>query len=191
MTMRLHLLCVASTPSIRSASFPSNDPLDAQGRKALEGFAGVLPSCDKTWISPEVRAVQTAESLGLRSETNGLLRDCDFGRWAGCPLSEVQSAEPDALALWLRDPTAAPHGGESFLDVIKRVQAWMDGLLSTSGSALAITHPAIIRAAIVSALGAGPRAFRHIDITPLSRAKLSSDGRRWTLSALIPPKEVR
>jgi broad specificity phosphatase PhoE len=191
MTMRLHLLCVASTPSIRSASFPSNDPLDAQGRKALEAFAGVLPSCDKTWISPEVRAVQTAESLGLRSETNRLLRDCDFGRWAGRALAEVQSAEPDALALWLRDPTAAPHGGESFPDVIKRVQAWMDGLLSTSGSALAITHPMIIRAAIVSALGAGPHALRHIDITPLSRAKLSSDGRRWTLSALIPPKEVR
>jgi broad specificity phosphatase PhoE len=191
MTMRLHLLCVASTPSIRSASFPSNDPLDAQGRKALEASVGVLPSCDKTWMSPELSAVQTGECLGLRSETNGLLRDCDFGRWAGRSLAEVQSAEPDALALWLRDPTAAPHGGESFLDVIKRVQAWMDGLLPTSGSALAITHPTVIRAAIVSALGAGPHALGHIDITPMSRAKLSSDGRRWTLSALIPPKEVR
>lgn len=191
MTMRLHLLCVAATPSIRSASFPSNDPLDAQGRKALEAFADSLPPFDKTRISPDVSAAQTAEILGLRSETDPMLRDCDFGRWAGQSLADVQTREPDALALWLRDPTAAPHGGESFLDVIKRVQAWMDGLLSTSGSALAITHPTIIRAAIVSALGAGPHALRHIDITPLSRAKLSSDGRRWTLSALIPPKEVR
>ena len=66
MTMRLHLLCVASTSSIRSASFPSNDPLDAQGRKALEAFAGSRPLFDKTWTSPpDVSAVQTAEILGL------------------------------------------------------------------------------------------------------------------------------
>jgi broad specificity phosphatase PhoE len=191
MTMRLHVLCVASTLSIRSASFPLNDPLDEQGRKALEAFASPQPSCDKTWISPDLSAVQTAEILDLHSETDSMLRDCDFGRWAGRSLAEVQSVEPDALALWLRDPTAAPHGGESFADVIKRVHAWMDGLLSTSGSVLAITHPTIIRASIVSALGAGPHALRHIDIAPLSRAKLSSDGRRWTLSALIPPKEAR
>ena len=191
MSMRLHLLCVASTSSIRSASFPSNDPLDAQGRKALEAFAGALPRFDKTWSSPDVSAVQTAEILGFHPETDPMLRDCDFGRWAGQSLADVQRTEPDALAIWLRDPTAAPHGGESFVDVINRVQAWMDGLLLTSGSVLTITHPTIIRAAIVSALGAGPHALRHIDIAPLSRARLSSDGRRWTLSALIPRKEVR
>jgi broad specificity phosphatase PhoE len=191
MTMRLHLLCVASTPSIRSASFPSNDSLDAQGRKALEAFAGRLPPFDKAWTSPDASAIQTAEILGLRSETDPMLRDCDFGRWSGRSLADVQTTEPDALATWLRDPTSAPHGGESFAGVVERVHSWMDGLLATSGSTLAITHPAVIRAAIVGALGAGPRAFRHIDIAPLSRAKLSSDGRRWTLSALIPPKEVR
>jgi broad specificity phosphatase PhoE len=191
MTMRLHLLCVASTPSIRSASFPSNDPLDAQGRKALEAFAGSLPPFDKTWTSPDVSALQTAEILGLCSETDPMLRDCDFGRWSGRSLVDVQTTEPDALATWLGDPTSAPHGGESFVGVVKRVQSWMDSLLCTSGSALVITHPTIIRAAIASALGAGPHALRHIDIAPLSRAKLSSDGRRWTVSALIPPKEVK
>jgi len=190
MSMRLHLLCVASTPSIRSASFPSNDPLDTQGRKALEVFTGTLPPFDKTWISPQVSAVQTAEILGLSAEMNPMLRDCDFGRWAGRSPADVQTSEPDALATWLRDPTAAPHGGESFADVVNRIQAWMDGLLLASGSTLAITHPTIVRAAIVSALGAGPHASRHIDIAPLSRAKLSSDGRRWTLSALIPRKEA-
>ena len=191
MTMRLHLLCVASTPSIRSASFPSNDPLDAQGRNALECFARTLPAFEKTWISPQVSAVQTAEILGFRPKTDPMLRDCDFGRWAGQSLTAVQTSEPDALATWLRDPTAAPHGGESFADVINRVKAWMDGQLSASGLVLAVTHPTIIRAAIASALGTSPHAIRHIDIAPLSRAKLSSDGRRWALSALIPPKEAQ
>jgi broad specificity phosphatase PhoE len=191
MTMRLHLLCVASTPSIRSASFPSNYPLDAQGRKALEAFAGRLPPFDKAWTSPDVSAIQTAEILGLRFEAAPMLRDCDFGRWSGRSLVDVQTTEPDALAAWLGDPASAPHGGESFAGVVERVQSWMDGLISSSGSTLAITHPTVIRAAIVGALGAGPHTLRHIDIAPLSRAKLSNDGRRWTLSALIPPKEVR
>lgn len=188
MSMRLHFLCVASTPSIRSASFPANDPLDEQGRKALAGFSEALQTFDKVWISPAVSAVQTAEMLGLYPETEPMLRDCDFGRWAGQSLTGVQTSEPDALVTWLQDPTAAPHGGESFASVVERVQAWMNGQLSASGSALAISHPTIIRAAIVSALGAGPNAMRHIDIAPLARAKLSADGRRWTLSALIPRK---
>ncbi len=190
MTVRLHLLCAASTSSIRSAFFPSNDPLDAQGRKAAGAFAGALPAFDKTWSSPAVSALQTAEILGLHAETNPMLRDCDFGRWAGQSPADVQTTEPNALATWLQDPAAAPHGGESFADVINRIQAWMAGLLSASGPVLAITHPTIIRAAIAGALGAGPHALRHIDIAPLCRAKLSSDGKRWTLSALLPRMEA-
>ena len=191
MTMRLHLFCVASTPSIRSASFPSNDSLDAQGLKSLEGFAATLPAFGKAWCSPQVSAVQTADILGLLPEMNPMLRDCDFGRWSGRSLADVQTTEPEALAAWLQDPTAAPHGGESFADVVDRVQAWMNGLRFESGSMLAITHPTIVRAAIASALGASPHAMRHIDIAPLSHAKLSSDGKRWTLSALISRKDAR
>jgi broad specificity phosphatase PhoE len=190
MTLRLHLLCVASTPPIRSGSFPSDTPLDARARKALGALAGTLPAFDNTWTAPEISAMQTAQILGFRAETTPMLRDCHFGRWAGQSLLDVQTAEPAALAAWLEDPTAAPHGGDSFAVVVDRVQAWMDGLLDVSGSVLAITHPAVIRATIVSALGAGLHAQRHIDIAPLTRVKLSSDGRRWTLQALLPRNEA-
>ena len=98
--------------------------------------------------------------------------------------AQVENFDITGTIKWTLDVT--PTDDSVLVGVVKRVQAWMDGLLSASGSTLAITHPTVIRAAIVSALGAGPHALRHIDIAPLSRAKLSSDGRRWTLSALIP-----
>ncbi|GHJ93227.1 hypothetical protein SNE510_27460 [Streptomyces sp. NE5-10] len=36
-----------------------------------------------------------------------------MGRWCGRTLEEVAGAEAEAVSLWLSDPAAAPHGGES------------------------------------------------------------------------------
>jgi broad specificity phosphatase PhoE len=66
--------------------------------------------------SPALRAAQTAEGLALEARAEPLLRDCDFGCWAGRSLAEVQAQAPEAVADWLANPHAAPHGGESFAD---------------------------------------------------------------------------
>jgi broad specificity phosphatase PhoE len=189
MTTRLHLLCSASTSSVSSIAFPADEPLDTRGRENLCAVSGRLPSCDIVLRSPALRAAQTAESLTLDARAEPLLRDCDFGRWAGRSLAEVQAQAPEAVADWLENPHAAPHGGESFADVMTRVGGWMDGLLAGSGSVLAITHPSVIRAAIAHALGAGPETFRHIDLAPLTRAKLSGGAGCWTLAALVSLKD--
>lgn len=147
-----------------------------------------MPGADRVLRSPALSALQTAEGLGLRPEVEPCLRDCDFGSWAGRSLEGVAAREPEAVGQWLRDPDAAPHGGESFADVLKRVGAWMDGLAQ---SALAITHPTILRAAIVRALGAGASAMAHVDVAPLTLARLSRAGGRWTFKALIPVRDAR
>jgi broad specificity phosphatase PhoE len=66
--------------------------------------------------------------------------------------------------------------------VLRRVGTWLDHLQSHE-SIVAITHAAVVRAAIVHALGAGPRAMSRIEVAPLSfvALKLSSDG--WKLMA--------
>ena len=117
-----------------------------------------------------------------------MLRDCDYGRWTGRTFDEVQAQEPDALADWIKDPTAAPHGGESVVAMIARVSAWLDAQLTMPGAMLAITHATVIRAAIVCALEAEPRSFWHIDIAPLSLTQLSGNGGRWTLVSMSPGK---
>jgi broad specificity phosphatase PhoE len=191
MTMRLHLLCSASTASTSAVAFAADEPLDAKGRESLSTLSGRLPSCDIILCSPALCARQTADGLALASSIEPLLRDCDFGRWTGRSLEDVEAAEPAAVADWLRNPRATPHGGESFADVTKRVGGWMDQMLAKAGSVLAITHGIVIRAAIAHTLGAGPEAFRHIDVAPLTRAKLSGGGGRWTLASLISPRDLR
>ena len=191
MAMRLHLLCSASTASVSAVAFAADEPLDPRGMDSLAGLSGRLPACDVVLCSPALCARQTADGLALASTVEPCLRDCDFGRWTGRSLTDVEANEPAAVAGWLENPRAAPHGGESFADVTRRVGGWMDQMLVKSGSVLAITHALVIRAAIAHVLGAGPEAFRHIDVGPLTRARLSGSGGRWTLGSLIPARDAR
>jgi broad specificity phosphatase PhoE len=86
------------------------------------------------------------------------------------------------VAAWLSDAEAAPHGGESLADLFRRVSAWMDECIR-EGHTIAVTHAAVIRAAIIHVLDAPARSFWRIDIEPLSVTKLRGDGVRWTLVA--------
>jgi broad specificity phosphatase PhoE len=52
------------------------------------------------------------------------------------------------------------------------------------GRSVAVTHPAVIRAAIVVAIEAKPVSFWRIDIAPLSIVDLGSNGSRWTLKSI-------
>jgi broad specificity phosphatase PhoE len=111
------------------------------------------------------------------------LRDCDYGHWCGRKLTDIQAAHPAELAAWLSDPGAAPHGGESLLALMQRVSDWMADRLHDDGHTIAVTHAAVIRAAVIDALGAPSQSFWRIDAEPLSVVDLRSDKRRWVLRA--------
>ncbi len=111
------------------------------------------------------------------------LHDCDPGRWRCYPFSNVANAELQAIALWMSDPEVAPHGGESVARLIHRVGRWLDGAELNAG-VLAITHAAVIRAAIVHALGAAARCFGRIDAALLSITDLRRNDRRRTLRTI-------
>ena len=65
------------------------------------------------WVrGPEQACQATALRLGGTAEAIEDLRGCDFGAWAGRALIDVASDDPGGLDAWLRDPYAAPHGGE-------------------------------------------------------------------------------
>ena len=137
---------------------------------------------DRCLTSPALRACQTAEALLLDATVEPALRDCDYGRWAGLSFDHVQTKEPAALADWLCDPAAAPHGGEAILSLIERVGAWLDAQSGIPGKTVAITHASVIRAAVVHAIGAPPQSFWRIDIAPLSITSLSGTRRSLELS---------
>ncbi len=88
---------------------------------------------------------------------------------------------PAELAIWLTDPGRAPHGGETVVDLIGRVRGWMDSLTAQHVRIVAVTHPAVIRAAMLIVLDAPPKSFWRIDIAPASRTVLHFRGHAWTL----------
>ena len=186
MTARLDLLAHGASAATRGARFPDNDSLETSTIGALEALRGRLRPYAQVLTSPARAARETAAALGFDAEVEMALSDCDYGRWRGLASKDLAEREPDAFAAWLGDPDAAPHGGESLTGLIERTRAWLTQGMAREGATLAITHAAIVRAAIVNALGAGSTSFARIDVAPLSLARLSGHAGRWNLVALGP-----
>ena len=187
-TLRLTLVAHASTAATRAVAFPHDDHLDGFGlrrtRAAQAPFAGAL-----CLTSPAAAARQTAEAMGLAARTEPALRDVDYGTWSGRTLDAVASENPDGIALWLTDPSAAPHGGESLDALIRRVAAWLDGC--AAGRIVAVTHAVVIKAAVVHLLDAPANAIWRLDVAPLSITRLHSNGARWLLRSFNQPARRR
>lgn len=175
--VRLTLVSHAMTDAMSAGRFPSDEPLNALGLRQLDEAVHV-DRVDVALSGPEKRATQTAQLLGLEPEIDSRLGDLGCGSWRVLALDEVA---PEQLAIWLTDPTQAPHGGESVVDVVERVRDWLDSVARMGGRVVAVTHPAVIRAVILIALDAPPKSFWRIDIAPASRTVLHYRGGGWTL----------
>jgi broad specificity phosphatase PhoE len=177
---RFTLIAHAATESQRCAAFPLDEPIAEREISKISGFNWTLPRARHMWSAPEQRAQQTARILGLQAIVSDELRDCDYGRWRGRTMDEVQSEDPEGILAWLTNPYAAPHGGESIKDLIGRIGSWMDDQREVDHT-LAVTHPAVIRAAIVYALRIPAQKFWRFDVSPLTLSDLRFNGNVWTL----------
>ena len=180
--LRLTLVSHAMTDAMAGVRFPADEPLSDTGRRQAETVRAMealdINGDTRHFAGPERRARQTARLLGLWATTEPLLADLDCGRWHGETLAGVNSEE---LRAWLTDPAAAPHGGESIVDLIERVADWLKSLAANTSPIVAVTHPAVIRGAILLALEAPPKSFWRIDVAPVSRTGLHFREGRWTL----------
>jgi broad specificity phosphatase PhoE len=176
--VRLTLLSHAMTDAMAGGRFPTDEPLNSIGRRQVEAVATQFVPAGRQLCGPERRVRETAKLLGLQADTEPLLADLDCGRWRGEALSDVS---PDELEAWLSEPGAAPHGGESITDLMSRVAQWLESLSANPLRVMAVTHPAVIRAAIVVALDIAPTSFWRIDVAPAGRIVMHCRGGRWTL----------
>ncbi|WP_281372449.1 histidine phosphatase family protein [Granulicella arctica] len=151
------------------------------GKIAATGWA--IPRLQHVWSAPEQRAQQTAKALGLKPSLSMELADVNYGTWSGKGIDEIQANDPEGLAAWLTDEDAAPHGGESFVQLIARVGIWMKKQ-TDAGHTVAVTHPVVIRAAILCGLQAPAHSFWRIEVAPLSITDLRFNGRLWTVRSM-------
>ncbi|SIT46812.1 putative phosphoglycerate mutase [Paraburkholderia ribeironis] len=193
MDTRLLLVSHAATAAQRAGRIPADDPLDARGLAEAEAarMRVALPGNAAAFVSPAVCARDTALALGLAATVDRTLADMNYGNWQGRRLADLARQAPHDLAAWTRDPDAAPHGGESFSQLVTRMGKWLDALNNpTSGltreasshtrEVVAVTHAPLLRAAIVYALEASPTVFTRIEIAPLSVVELRRSQRGWT-----------
>jgi broad specificity phosphatase PhoE len=177
--VRVTLVSHAMTDAMAAGRFPADEPLNRIGRRQAKAAARLdINGSIRQLAGPEERARQTAQLLGLHATTEPRLADLGCGAWCGQTLGAVGPAD---LEMWLTDPARAPHGGESIVDLIERVAGWLASLTHDASPTVAVTHPAVVRAAILGALDMPPKSFWRIDIAPVSRTVLHFRKGNWTL----------
>jgi hypothetical protein len=163
----------------------TGEPCD-NGRAAR----GPLPADAAAFVSPAACARNTAAAPGLSATPADALAD-------------IAGEAPGQLAAWTREPDAAPPGGESFGQLVRRVGGWLDAQQAEASACnavnkasfasaargrtiVAITHAPLLRAAGVHAPGASPEVFCRIEIAPLSAVELRHSRRGWSWWAAVP-----
>ncbi|MDE2965494.1 MAG: histidine phosphatase family protein [Acidobacteriota bacterium] len=127
---------------MRLSSVPFAEARCSDLRRCSETAAGILPGRN------EVRLQEMPE-----------LREKNFGAWEGLTFREVEARYPDMYRNWLTaaDPSFAPPGGESDLQLYSRADTVVDRLReirTDSGSnLLVVTHGGMLRALIARLLG--------------------------------------
>ncbi|MGB3125065.1 MAG: histidine phosphatase family protein [Pseudomonas sp.] len=166
---RLTLICHATTPLQKQGRFPDDESVTMNWQDAALSLAARYKKNPRLMCGPEARTRQTAALFGDNAHCVEALRDGDFGDWKGQAISELHS---DALMAWMTDSACAPHGGESVDQLCARVGQWMQSLETEAGHVVAVTHPFVIRAAMLYVMQFPVSMFYRIDVEPLSATEL-------------------
>jgi broad specificity phosphatase PhoE/ribonuclease HI len=162
-------------------------PLTEEGLRQAAAAADRLAArggIDVIVTSPLRRARQTADAVA-RATGAPLLADdglieTDFGKWEGMTIAEASQRWPDQVSAWMRSVDVAPPGGESFADVISRVNAALDRLLAEHQfrTLLLVSHVSPIKIAACRAMLAPPATlFRiQLDVASLCEIGWFADG---------------
>lgn len=161
----------------------ANPPLNAEGREQAratgEWLAPLSGTFDALVSSPVRRTRETAEILAeffdLEIEEEPGIAEMEFGTWDGMSFTEVHEKYPDEISSWLGDLESAPHGGESFRVVEKRVLEGRDRIVSSySGqTVVAVSHVTPIKTLVADALGAPLDAVYRMELAPASVTVIS------------------
>lgn len=131
-------------------------PLSESGRAKM---AGLLPpegfETARPFVSPKLRARQTAELLGLANATvDERLAEQNWGGWEG--LTRAEMLARDGADCFMRARSGLdfrPPGGESTGELQARVRNFLHDVAKTNESAVAVTHMGVLRSAYAMATG--------------------------------------
>jgi glucosyl-3-phosphoglycerate phosphatase len=140
------------------------------------------------------RAADTADvvsaACGVPVEIDPRLRETHLGEWQGRTVADIEAGWPGAIATWRSDPSWAPPGGESRVEVVRRctpvVEEVDDQLAdeSEASTVVLVAHGGMIAGVVCGLLGMAIESWPAIGGLGNCRwAALSrrSDHPRWRL----------
>ena len=157
----------------------SDPPLTEIGQRQAHALAGVVRPPFRIVSSPLGRCTATAKYIarGASIEVDERWIEIDYGTLEATPLRDVPA---EVWALWRRDPALVPAGGESLVDVGRRVRAACDDLADEARErdVVVVSHVSPIKAAVAWALGVGDdvswRMF--LDVASITRIGIGPHG---------------
>ena len=123
----------------------------------LKKLASSIPQNCIWYVSPMKRAIQTAKALSNFVTFNNLIRENklmeqNFGDWSGKKISEVWKILKKNRTkhnFSFISPEVTPPNGESFKELFKRVESWIERLNVPPGKSIVIiSHAGPIRSII-------------------------------------------
>jgi len=129
--------------------------LSDEGREQIERLARRLATMGVTAVFSSslpraiVTATRIAEVLDLDVVELPNLREMNYGEWEGLPFMEIRGGQPEVYERWLADPSYPCPRGESFRDVLVRMQQAIDEVIwkSSGGHPVVVSHGTAIRVA--------------------------------------------
>lgn len=172
-------------------------PLNECGRAQSQSLAAYLKTVqiDAIYSSPRSRALETAaiigEALGQKVNEDERLAEIAFGDFEGHTFAEVEARFPLAYRKWESGYRAfRVPGGESRLDVQRRMQAAWDEITSNSDVATVamVGHSSAMMIMLASMFAQLPKKpMKNTSITTLERFEDI-----WQISAFAAmPQEMK
>ncbi|MBI2255304.1 MAG: histidine phosphatase family protein [Proteobacteria bacterium] len=170
---------------------------DCSDDKAFAALAGFLP-VSPVWVATQLK--RTHQTLAAVHRGRGLeplvplieqgLVEQHFGDWQGLTYAELDASRDGAYhRFWHAPATERPPNGESFADVVARVEkALLRLTLAHAGNDIVVVaHGGSIRAALAAALDIEPEralgfSVDNLSVTRLDHIEGQSFGAAWRVA---------
>jgi broad specificity phosphatase PhoE len=126
---------------------------------------------DAIYSSPLTRTRKTAEQINYVTSApvtvDHELLETNHGDWEGLPKAEIQNRWGDILNEWNTDPANVIFpGGESFVELQKRVLSRFDKLSTLNQDVVIVTHDNVIRIVVADLMGLSSKQFWQFPLDP-------------------------
>ncbi|MBJ26067.1 MAG: histidine phosphatase family protein [Rhodospirillaceae bacterium] len=175
-----------------------NLPADISDKKIFSHLAEIIPK-PSIWITtPLQRTTQTANAIANAAGINPEYKiesafiEQNFGDWQGMTWEELRKSKNNGFhRFWVAPANESAPSGESFIDVMKRVNPAIDKLTKTykGKNIISVAHGGSIRAAIAHALKLSPEnalgiMIENCSLSIIDHIKGPSKGEEWRINTI-------